>query len=750
MSTTSADCHTVESDKAAKLNPHFLKNVGTIEVVILRCKNEAVSVPTPQPHQTSFPEVVSGSKLKPIKSSMKPPKTPFAAPQASMRGSTSAQSEGLGGLFDGASDYEDAPRLPVKPDDERIQEPPRFKLPGPDKAAPNSPAPLEHPKAVGRDGNVFPEPPNGMTWSHEYGQFLPLPMEDGHNHMLGHDDEFSMGLRQRADAFRDDRPAMYGQANDMSPPEFTAPSPRRVYTVTSDTDERGQLDGHGFVPDVYIQNWNNNDWNNRGQNDAEGDRYFGLTGRQRSQQKGNLRDQGHDVSASGVSSQRNALQERPQVLQPDVQQHNAVKQLNFRQIYRQRNGPKGDINNVEVKDRFQALLILDRLMAAAAEVQSERLALVQRLSYEQNPETVRTLRHMLLQLSDEETYLRTTVTAVQAEAQMLSSQCPVAQPRMADVVQPLKDNAGAAQQLGKPLGLSQNLPAAQDRHSPPSMNAGWKQTGEGEVGRATTQTHQNQQKLTSRAASRVNNRPMNPSKQGDPQGTGVEGGGGQQSVHFKDDGFNARQRTPSLAERAVDGSWANADAQKDAQAGGTGWEVPADQPQVDNDAGWGSGQSPQQNDAGWGGLSPGRSQKPDNGGWSSKSSHKTTPPRDGGWANSNASQGGGYQTAARGDHAASQHVDGAWGGGAGGQAVGHGGSPEAQSVYSQSAHSGVQAKSYWMDWRNSMPQDASDPNSKKKREAARNIYDYAASPMPAVPASKVKSVSLGIQTGKLS
>ncbi|KAI7540231.1 hypothetical protein KC331_g9288, partial [Hortaea werneckii] len=52
-----AELNTTKSDKAANLNPRFLHNIGTIEVVVLRCKREGEDVPTPRLQAGLIPPV---------------------------------------------------------------------------------------------------------------------------------------------------------------------------------------------------------------------------------------------------------------------------------------------------------------------------------------------------------------------------------------------------------------------------------------------------------------------------------------------------------------------------------------------------------------------------------------------------------------------------------------------------------------------------------------------------------------------
>lgn len=60
------------------------------------------------------------------------------------------------------------------------------------------------------------------------------------------------------------------------------------------------------------------------------------------------------------------------------------------------------------------------------------------------------------------------------------------------------------------------------------------------------------------------------------------------------------------------------------------------------------------------------------------------------------------------------------------------------------------AKEYWENWRrgSTMPHESFDPNVKKKRETPRQVYTYAAAPLPKVPDDKIGNASHGVQAGK--
>ncbi|KAH9844655.1 hypothetical protein Tdes44962_MAKER07191 [Teratosphaeria destructans] len=84
------------------------------------------------------------------------------------------------------------------------------------------------------------------------------------------------------------------------------------------------------------------------------------------------------------------------------------------------------------------------------------------------------------------------------------------------------------------------------------------------------------------------------------------------------------------------------------------------------------------------------------------------------------------------------------------------GSPGSQSAHGPASQVGEPTSStpivkpYFADWQNlsSASHDTSDPDSVKKREAARPAYQYPAKEMPSIPASRTGDVSHGVQVGK--
>lgn len=126
------------ADKALSLNPQFTNNVGTIEVIILRCKTDADDSPPPK-------VLRSRTADNPARSNG-PKRSAAVAPAASVK-AASAEGNMLGGLFglfDGACDD-----ISLNLDGAADQ-------------------PL-----IGPDGRVRPDPPPGMVFDPVAGQFVP-------------------------------------------------------------------------------------------------------------------------------------------------------------------------------------------------------------------------------------------------------------------------------------------------------------------------------------------------------------------------------------------------------------------------------------------------------------------------------------------------------------------------------------------------------------------------------------------------
>lgn len=78
------------------------------------------------------------------------------------------------------------------------------------------------------------------------------------------------------------------------------------------------------------------------------------------------------------------------------------------------------------------------------------------------------------------------------------------------------------------------------------------------------------------------------------------------------------------------------------------------------------------------------------------------------------------------------------------------GTTESHPRSTEDDNSKAPAKEYWENWRRGsmMPHESFDPNTKKKRETPRQVYTYAATPLPKVSNDKIGSASHGVQAGK--
>ncbi|KAK3117935.1 hypothetical protein LTR53_000227 [Teratosphaeriaceae sp. CCFEE 6253] len=176
---TFAELNTTTADKAATLNPSYLQNLGTIEVVILRCKSEGRDVPTPNPSPRSQ------SKSQPKGS----------ARQA--RTSTPVPSElgGLFGLFDGAND---------EPEHGHALEP-IASYDGANDIPDNAPA----------------QPPSGLEWDHVNGHYKQKDHGSVFGACGGHRDDRSAVARPDPNATGDDRNAQLdGMGGFINPQIF--------------------------------------------------------------------------------------------------------------------------------------------------------------------------------------------------------------------------------------------------------------------------------------------------------------------------------------------------------------------------------------------------------------------------------------------------------------------------------------------------------------------------------------------------
>jgi len=264
------------ADKAATLNPNFLQNLGTIEVVVLRLQSEGKYVNTPQPSRSK----------KQLNAAATPSRAPSVAPSATKQKSATPAGSfagGMFGLFDGANDV---------PEDEINLEP----IIGFDGTGdlPDNIQKLKRTLPAGWTG-VLPEPEK--TFEIQRADVNGQPSEFGARG--GHRDDMtsfympSHPIEVESDSgYRGPTTAeMEAQNRQPCKSHFSS----RASGFWGDDLEDGQLDGGQGGP--FIRQ---HQYAGRAINDMAGDKYLGLTGEPRVNYKDKLRWQGYQVSESAV------------------------------------------------------------------------------------------------------------------------------------------------------------------------------------------------------------------------------------------------------------------------------------------------------------------------------------------------------------------------------------------------------------------------------------------------------------------
>ncbi|RMX98371.1 hypothetical protein D0868_10126 [Hortaea werneckii] len=736
-----AELNTTKSDKAANLNPRFLHNIGTIEVVVLRCKREGEDVPTPRLQAGLIPPVPP--KAPSEKRIAGPTQAPSAAPAAKAKQPTPAPSDALGGLcglFDGACDDEEISLQHKKPIDTHLES---VNTIGGLDGAGDFPAPYQHVPLppVGRDGYVMPRAPSGYTWDPVVGRFLPVN-EVGHYHSERQHDglsEVERALKVR----RDDRSAIHQPGKTASLDSFPVPVDANVDAALGNTDERGQLDGYGG-PNVNIyQGWA---WENRGYDDMQGDRYLGMTGADRVNQKMKMREQGHPVSPSQAPIQHSIPQGYGRVANSMPQQYIAP-QYSFQQdVARQSHG------NPNVPIEFGIL-----------ELQQKIFDIRSRL-VENNDETTNILEQLRANHGKPgNPSLMQRLEYLQNELDPLTKQLDIYSNGLNDYIQnasknPDEEDLEILQKLRQMEkdARTKKAPAAVPpvRYPMPAVN-GWQQTGQGEAGRATTGKPPRSVERPGGLANKLNERYARVAAQNTQQSDAKEVQEAQQ------DWVNGPKAIDWAYEQPHGTGWTGSGKghrtlPQEPRAGGTGWadddKGPQSSPQraaVDN---WGAPRSPQQwsgndnagsngatgqqqnNNEAWSGSASHRGRQQDNGGWSPAVSHQGRPHSHRGGSVYNATSPSGRVN------------DAGWADGT--VASDQGRREKTPSIFIQSPSPGAHVKSYWADWRQTTMPQGSPAHGVKKHEAARDPCDYPSAPLPTVPEGKLKDIKHGIQAGK--
>ncbi|KAI7724206.1 hypothetical protein KC322_g159 [Hortaea werneckii] len=736
-----AELNTTKSDKAANLNPQFLHNIGTIEVVILRCKREGEDVPTPALQAGLIPPVPP--KAPSAKPTAGRTHTPSAAPAAKAKQPTPAPSDALGGLFglfDGACDEKEISLPDEKPIDTRMES--VDTIGGLDGAG-DFPAPYQHVALppVDENGHVMPRPPDGYTWDPIVGRFLPVN-EVGHYQSEpepGTLSEWEHALKVR----RDDRSAIHRPGN---------------------TNEREQLDGYGG-PNVNIyQGWG---WDNRGYDDMQGDHYFGMTGADRVNQKMKMREQGHNVSLSQAPIQNAMPQGYGRVANSMPQQYDAPQYVPQQDVAKQAHmNPEGLIQFGPVELQQHIFEMKSRLN----ETVDESNKILARMRADPRNAGDPSLMQKLQALQEESAYLTKTIEVhVMGLNDWVENAFKNPDEEDLEILQKLRQTQEDAR--------TKEIPAAVPPIRYPTPVAhGWQQTGQGEVGRATTRKTQTLMENSGGLANKLNERYARVAAQNTRQNHANEIREAQQDRDNRPKAIDWAYEQPHGTGRTGNGNGHRTLPQKSA-AGGTGWadddKGHQSSPQkpaaggtgwADDDAGhqsspqraavdtWGAPRSPQQ----WGGNgntgSNGASgqQQNINRAWSGSASHRGRQQDNGGWSpaasqqkTSHSHRGGSIY---KPTSPSGKVNDAGWADGA--VASDQGRREKTPSIFIQSPSPGAHVKSYWADWRQTtMPQD-SPGHGMKKRELVRDPCDYPAAPVPTVPEGKLKDIKHGVQAGK--
>ncbi|KAI7478097.1 hypothetical protein KC351_g8454 [Hortaea werneckii] len=736
-----AELNTTKSDNAANLNPRFFHNIGTIEVVVLRCKREGEDVPTPTLQAGLIPPVPpKAPSAKPIAG---PTKAPSAAPAAKAKQTTPAPSDALGGLFglfDGACDEEEISLPDEKPIDTHMNSVDTI---GSLDGAGDFPAPYQHVALppVDGDGYVMPRAPNGYTWDPIVGKFLPVN-EVGHYQSEPEPDTMS-GWERALHIRRDDRSAVYRPGN---------------------TDEREQLDGYGG-PNVNIyQGWG---WDNRGYDDMQGDHYFGMTGADRVNQKMKMREQGHNVSLSQAPIQNAAPQGYGRVANSMPQQYNAPQYIPQQEVAKQAHmNPNDPIEIGPVELQQQILEMKSRLN----EHVDESNKILAQMRAEPRSAGHPSLMQKLQFLQEESDYL---TRSIEAQANGLNDWVGNASKNPDEEDLEILQKLRQMEKDARTKKTSVAVPPV--RYPTPAAN-GWQQTGQGEVGRATTGKSPRSMEMTGGLANKLNERYARVAAQNTQQSDAKGAQEAQQdwditpkSIDWAYEqphgtgwtGNGKGNRTLPQKPAASGTGWGNDDkghqsSPQKLAAGGTGWADDGkghqSSPQKAADDTWGAPRSPQQwsgnentgsngasgqqqnmNKA-WGGSSSHRIRQQDNGGWSPAMSQQRTP---------HSHRGGSVYNPT---NPSAKVNEAGWADGT--VASDQGRREKTPSILIQSPSPGAHVKSYWADWRQTtMPQD-SPGRGMKKREVARDPCDYPSAPLPTVPEGRLKDIKHGIQAGK--
>ncbi|KAK4545788.1 hypothetical protein LTR36_002742 [Oleoguttula mirabilis] len=774
-----AQLDTSTADNAASLNPNFVQNVGTIEIVILRCSSEGEQVPTPN---LSFEKPARDvSKSRSTRASAHHSRAPSAAQSSNAKNASEPFGGLMGGLFDGACD-EPEPLTPHKKACKGLN----IRMPteqthdigigGFDGAYDDSES-MQAWRPVGKGGRINEDRDSEsiLTWDSCMGEMIPRAAAA---HSTAHYERKERAAppenHMPSDQNRDDRTDIHNAGHKHA----------QVYTLHggADTDEYAgegntQLDGHGGgQPQVVI--------NNYGKDDMDGDKYLGVEGDNRNRMKGRFRDQGVSVTASIPAGRHDDLaQGYRHVPGPNEQYQFAQKgyqpayELPHQQYHQaasvEQPGYQAQPEQPKEIDPLQVPAILEKLVAYVQQLR-QQTSVLEKLATNAQPTDLADINEELghLALQDRQCVSRYNelkrtykqylqkVQAAQGNVagQQLADQAQAlpqaqAQPGLQDYYKQAAQANVAGQQLAdqaQAFPQAQAQPGLQDYYKQAAVaNNRWVQAGEGVVG----------------GGARLNKDWQMPQEEQQPYGHA-----GNQAGHGKKDSKGGDGGNGWGQEKRTTSQWG--DGQQNGKQNGNRWDDNKshkstrnkDDQQNGGDNAWGNDAAQNnQNNGQWGVASNAGSKKEDSG-WGDNGGQAGQAPT---WGNDNAAQPANDNWGGTGDQqdnkpktVANDWADGgqqnqisgtndqAWGA-SGSQRAASAAASLAGNFDTMSVSSKAGAKSYWADWRHSSAShESSDPNTKRKREVARSVYDYPSSPLPAVPADKVRGASHGVQVGR--
>ncbi|KAK0985293.1 hypothetical protein LTS01_010326 [Friedmanniomyces endolithicus] len=740
---TFAQLNTTTADKAATLNPNFLQNLGTIEVVILRLQGEGKYVNTPQPSRSK----------KQLNAAATPSRAPSVAPSATRQKSatpTGSFAGGMFGLFDGANDV---------PGDETYLEP----IIGFDGTGdlPDNIQKLKRTLPAGWTG-ALPEPEK--TFEIQRADVNDQPSEFGARG--GHRDDMtsfympSHPIEVESDSgYRGPTTAKMEAQNRQPCKSHFSSRASGFWGDDLEDLEVGQLDGGQGGRSLGQHRYAG-----RAINDMTGDQYLGLTGDPRVNYKDKLRWQGYQVSESAVrpeqggnvnghvegfhyqpaqfNRQFDGFNRRPADLHPQPADFNR-QPADFTRQFGSFNRQPADLNpqpmayqnpygptmangmpGVQLYGQpQQAPVVVDVAAGYKTQPRDVLLATIPQPKISVDVHGNVTIDgHMILAEEIENT-----------EARMLRDFDRLTRRRKANA-----EHFGTSL-IGRPDEGAIRLECDQLWVASKQMELTYNELLE-------------KLKAFKRDAA---------AKAGEVN----TGGGGDLTAKFR-----AKQDAQIQGKAQTTGQ-ADAGAQGFQQVGEgvVGGEVPHDQTRQQPQQGQKSASKTDDNAGGWGGSN--KKSEHAASGWGGGQQDQKSGESGNGWGGGQQSHNGGWGDEAQNGGWAGEAQNGGWGGEAqngGWGAVsthsnndgGGGWGDHAQRTPSRASASEAgrydpatptpesKAKPHWQAWKQaSTPSTPTDPNTKKKREEARQVYQYPAPQLPSIPEGKTKEVSHVVQPG---